>query len=197
MTNKKTDRRVQYTKMVIKDSFIELLMNKDISKITITEICELADLNRATFYAHYQDQYDLMKQIQAELIENVTNYLELESHTELAQIPVANVERIFDYIKENARICKILLGEQGDINFQKQVLALAYEKNILDLTSLAKISPEEAEYINTFSLAGAVGLIQKWLNEDLNKSSRFMAETIMRLAQALPASYKKSPNGLQ
>ena len=54
---KKDDRRVKYSKMVIKDSFIQLLKEKPITKITIKEICALADINRATFYAHYTDTY--------------------------------------------------------------------------------------------------------------------------------------------
>ncbi len=63
MKNTKDDRRVKYTKMVLKESFIKLLEKKDISQITIKEICEDADINRATFYAHYNDQFDLMHKI--------------------------------------------------------------------------------------------------------------------------------------
>ena len=60
MKNEKGDRRVRYTKMVIRESFLDLLQTKDISQISIKEICEKADINRATFYSHYQDPYDLM-----------------------------------------------------------------------------------------------------------------------------------------
>ena len=60
MRTKKDDRRVRYTKMVLKDSLLKLLSEKDISRITIKEICDGADVNRATFYAHYADQYDLL-----------------------------------------------------------------------------------------------------------------------------------------
>jgi len=56
MKSNKLDRRVKYTRMVLKESFINLLEKKDISQITIKEICEDADINRATFYAHYNDQ---------------------------------------------------------------------------------------------------------------------------------------------
>ena len=61
MSGGKVDRRVKYTKMVLEDSFIKLLEKKDISQISITEICDNADINRATFYAHYSDQNDLLK----------------------------------------------------------------------------------------------------------------------------------------
>ena len=75
MKDIKDDRRVRYTKMVLKDSFISLLEKKDISQITVKEICENADINRATFYSHYTDVYDLLKKIESELLENDTVYL--------------------------------------------------------------------------------------------------------------------------
>ena len=79
MKKVKLDRRVRYTRMVIKESFINLLEKKDISQITIKEICKDADINRSTFYSHYTDQYDLMRKIQDELLDNIRDYLaELE-----------------------------------------------------------------------------------------------------------------------
>ena len=122
MKNKTEDRRVKYTKMVLKESFIKLLEIKNITQISIKEICEGADVNRATFYTHYNDQYDFMEQIQDELIENIENHLAVYTKNELPVIPVDTVEHIFEYIKENARLCKLLLSERGDLRFQKRVL---------------------------------------------------------------------------
>lgn len=186
MRGKKEDRRVKYTKMVLKESFIALLEKKDISQITIKEICENADINRATFYAHYTDQYDLMRKIQNELLENVEIYLSEYVKDEAPVIPVDNVERIFEYVKENARLCKLLLSERGDINFQKRVLTLVYEKNISELTKSGMIPKEDAEYIYAFTLTGCIGAIQKWLNDDMKKSPRFMAEMLIKLTAGLP-----------
>ena len=64
--NKKTDRRAQYTQSVIKDAFVKLLRQKHIGKITVTEICKLAEINRATFYLHFHDPYDLLEKLEAE-----------------------------------------------------------------------------------------------------------------------------------
>jgi len=61
--------------MVIKESLINLLEEKDISQITIKEICENADVNRSTFYAHYTDQYDLLRKIEDEFLANIRDYL--------------------------------------------------------------------------------------------------------------------------
>ena len=75
MEEKKLDRRVRYTKMVIRESFIALLKEKPIAKITVKEICTGADINRATFYAHYADPYALLHEIEESLIHDVQQYL--------------------------------------------------------------------------------------------------------------------------
>ncbi|HZW49184.1 MAG TPA: TetR-like C-terminal domain-containing protein [Bacillota bacterium] len=185
MKKEKDDRRVKYTKMVLKNSFIKLLGKKDISKISIKEICEDADINRATFYAHYIDQYDLMRTIENELLGNVGSYLAEYTQSKANSNPVEMIEKIFDYIKENAQLCKLLLSERGDLNFQKSIMMLVYDKNISELTSGGAISKEDAEYIYSFTITGCVGVVQKWLDEDMKKSARFMAEMLVKISREL------------
>jgi len=67
----KEDRRVRYTKMVLRESLLALMKQKAISKITPTELCRHADVNRNTFYAHYSSPYDLLIQIESELYEEI------------------------------------------------------------------------------------------------------------------------------
>ena len=56
----KMDARKRYTQMVLKQSFLKLLKEKPVNRITVKEVCALAQLNRATFYAHYSDCFALM-----------------------------------------------------------------------------------------------------------------------------------------
>lgn len=57
------DRRTKYTLKTIKETFLDLLQENNINKITVKEICDNADINRATFYRYYTDIYDLLKKI--------------------------------------------------------------------------------------------------------------------------------------
>lgn len=184
MRSEKDDRRVKYSKRVIRESFIKLLEEKDIAKITIKEICAEADVNRATFYAHYADQYDLMHQIESDLLENVNVYLSkyLQKNTGSDMGLVEMVEKIFDYIKENARLCKLLLSERGDLDFQKKVMMLVYEKNLIDFPGRTAVSRDVSEYIYSYTITGCVGVIQKWLNDDMPQPARFMSELIVKLS---------------
>ncbi|NLY48097.1 MAG: TetR/AcrR family transcriptional regulator [Clostridiales bacterium] len=185
MRESKDDRRVKYTKMVIKESFINLLEKKDLSRITVKEICEDADINRATFYSHYTDVYDLLRKIENELLENVNAQLSqlYEKGKKVNEVDLA--ERIFDYIKENAKLCRLLLSERGDISFQKKVMIIAYDKIINELTDNNKISREDAEYVYSFAITGCIGIVQKWFNDNMKKSPRFMAEMVIRLTLGL------------
>ena len=190
----KDDRRVKYTKMVLKDSFILLLEKKDISQITVKEICEKADINRATFYSHYTDVYDLLKRIENELLENINVYLSQLYHKGIKVNETELTEKIFAYIKENARLCKLLLSERGDLSFQKKVMILVYDRIITDLTDNNKISREDAEYVYSFAITGCVGIVQKWFDDNMKKSPRFMAEMVLKLTLGLINISKQHEN---
>jgi AcrR family transcriptional regulator len=191
MKSDRDDRRVKYTKMVLKESFINLLGEKEISKISIKEICDDADINRATFYAHYSDQYDLMRKIENDLFENIDSYLSGYKLNYPDFNLIKTVEKIFEYIKENAKLCRLLLSERGDLNFQKRVMELVYDKYVDDLTSSGLITKEDAEYIHSFTLTGCIGVIQKWLNDGMKKSAGFMAEMLVKLTMGMPAAFPR------
>lgn len=185
MRSDKDDRRVKYTRMVLKESFINLLEKKDISKISIKELCEDADVNRATFYAHYNDLYDLLSKIEDEMLYNINAHLEEFYQKNNNMDDVLLAEKIFEYLKENAKLCKLLLSERGDFSFQKQVMMLVYDKIITELTDNNKITKEDAEYVYSFTITGCVGIVQKWLDEDMKKSPHYMAKMVIKLTAGL------------
>ncbi|MEN2777384.1 TetR/AcrR family transcriptional regulator [Acetivibrio clariflavus] len=190
MKGNKMDRRVKYTRMVIKESFINLLEKKDISRITVKEICENADINRATFYVHYSDQYDLLRKIEDEFLENIKEHLGELDEKNNQNDAMLLAEKIFEYIKENAKVCKLLLSERGGLNFQKRVMMLVYDRLINELTDNSKVTKEEAEYVYLFTITGCVGVIQKWLDGDMKESARHMAEMVIKLTMGLINLYR-------
>lgn len=65
------DLRVERTRKNIYNAFIELRAKKSLEKITVKELAELAYINKATFYSHYQDIYDLSDKIEDEIIDSI------------------------------------------------------------------------------------------------------------------------------
>ena len=62
------DRRVRKTKKQLRGALTSLLLEKDISRVTVRDVADLADVNRGTFYAHYSDVYDLLHQLEDDLL---------------------------------------------------------------------------------------------------------------------------------
>lgn len=163
------DRRVKYTKKVIKDTFLKLLNEKEIKKITISEICQLADINRATFYHHYLDIYDLLDSIGKDFEEELKN----------AYIPKIDREKtIFNFSKamlsvfiKNKELVKILFNTNNNIYSLNNILEVAYEKCRERWTKdIPTISTEEMEYATIFIFNGALGIINYWIQNDFDKN---------------------------
>ena len=71
----RSDRRVKYTKRVLQEAVLELLKTRPIATLTIKEVCELADVNRGTFYLHYSEPKEILKEIENEFIsENMATF---------------------------------------------------------------------------------------------------------------------------
>ncbi|WP_052118945.1 TetR-like C-terminal domain-containing protein [Bifidobacterium callitrichos] len=67
------DRRTRRTRLLLQEALLRLLADKPLNRITVTELTELADVNRVTFYAHYHDVYDMFDQLRLDLIEMYTD----------------------------------------------------------------------------------------------------------------------------
>ena len=177
----KTDRRAQYTKMVLKQSLMGLMQEKPLAKITIKELCLRADVNRCTFYAHYADQYDLLKCIEDEILgeiqEKLANYSFREDQTAAYQI----IERILLYAQENSKFCRILLSEQGDPAFQKRLMNIAQRQYVSEWTREKAMDEETAQYLYLYAVNGSIGIVHSWLKNGMKKTAREMADIIIKL----------------
>lgn len=72
----KKDRRIGKTQKNIRDAFVNLITEKEISQITVKELAERADINRKTFYMHYSSIEDVLDKIENEIIEKLLSVLE-------------------------------------------------------------------------------------------------------------------------
>jgi AcrR family transcriptional regulator len=180
--NSKLDRRVKYTRMVLKTSLMKLLNEKPISNITVKELCELADINRSTFYTHYGDQYDLLTQIEEEIIQDMTETLTKYDYQQDEET-LRMTEKIFEYVAANSDICRTLLSEHGDSSFKKRVMKVAHEFTVKNWMSSYSIEDSEIfEYGSLFAVSGSIHVLEKWLNNGLDKSPKEIAEIITTLA---------------
>ena len=104
------DRRVKYTKKVIKETFISLLEEKDLKKITVSELCNNADINRATFYRYYLDIYDLYDKIQDEFVTELKNII-IDNHDKRISTGIL-VKSILEALLKEKKLSKIIFNKK-------------------------------------------------------------------------------------
>ena len=179
----KLDRKTRYTRMVLQDSLIELMREKPINKITIKELCEKADINRTTFYAHYTDQYDLLRKIEDETLswaKDAFNTIIGKASDENETLKV--LEGICQYFVDNSKHLQVLMSEQGDIDFQKQLFTMVYQLCGIQPSTGRNGDADIKELYFIFAVNGSVGLIQHWLKNGLNQSAKEIAQIIYNMA---------------
>ena len=171
------DRRVKYTKKVIKDTFLSLLEKKDISSISVKELCDIADVNRGTFYRYYEDIYDLLKKIEEEFIEEIR---ESNSIVHMSNHSIYTfTKEILDIFENNKKLVRILFNADSNIYFLDDVLEVAYEKCIGNWESnIDSDNYNELENSVVFIFNGALGVINYWVKNDFNISSDLLAKYI-------------------
>ncbi len=180
MKTEKIDRRVKYTTLLLKESLIKLMKNYSISKISVKMLCEDADINRSTFYAHYNDQFDLLRQLEQEVITEFENYIDMHTMTDPVDT-VAILKQLLEYAAKNVDLFRVLLSENGDSEFQRDILSLAQRQIISNLKSDQSLDPRTSEYLQRFIIAGALEILQKWIQDGTVESTQQMAELLSKL----------------
>lgn len=181
----KQNRKTKYTQMVLKDSLIELMKEKSIARITIKELCEKADINRTTFYAHYTDQYQLLKSLEEETLTWVKEIIaEFSGKTTQGEV-MENLKKVIEHIIENRNHIQVLMSEQGNIDFQRSLLGVIYEQCGIWLVNDMKAELIRNEQYFIFLVNGSVGLIQHWLKNGLKESANEIAEIIYQMTANL------------
>lgn len=168
MSGIRGNRRVIYTKKVIKESLIELLQNNEIHEITVTNICKKADINRGTFYAHYKDAFDLLQSMEDELFNQVLEYL---NETPIEEYTDSLLVKVLELIAKNKNLCKILFCKQIDSKIIDKILYIASKANIEQVVSMSNnINEFNFDYLIRYSVGGILAIIQVWLENDVIES---------------------------
>ena len=124
-------RRVRMTKRLIKDAYIELLAQDPDKRLSITDICKSADINRSTFYMHYEDVNCLIKEIEDELISQIPNVTGIDSITDDKEF-LNMLENTFEYVRSNKTVFNSLLARLDNDSFKKRLIATVLDiyKNV-------------------------------------------------------------------
>ena len=121
MLDKKTDKRILHTKFFLKNALLDLMKTKPIEKITTTELCAAADINRNTFYSHYSTPEEVLEEIVNEELGEVKALLSNSSDRE-------RLHNLYSHFKEKKELCFVSSGIAAVYPGHKEILLVSQEE---------------------------------------------------------------------
>ncbi len=161
------NKRRKESQEKIEKVFVRLIQKKNIDEISVSTICEMAGVNRSTFYANYIDIYDLVEKVKAKMADD---FAEFQTSNNSKHDPNGYLN-LFTYIKENQIFFKTYFKLESisitPVNVYNVDLAEKYYKN------------KYIDYHIEFFKAGLNAIIKKWLNSGCRETPKEMVEIIM------------------
>ena len=186
---RKENQRTRLTKRLLRESLLELLAEKPVERITVKELCEVAELNRSTFYAYYQDVPDLYYEMGNELVDALLDYVRAMGADGV------QTEPMLAYIKERREMFALLIynGQFMDMNapLQRRVFEETI-RYIWPAGAEMSVAGPEWKYILQYMFMGGSGLIHRWVRDGCDMEPAELAallggltETLLRAALGL------------
>jgi len=178
----KVDRRIVRTQEAIKKAFLELMSEKNFDSITIQDIADRANINRATVYLHYLDKFDLLDKIIEEHIDNMVNLCESETEMDWIESTVHCME----YLERNYLFFSTMLASEGARYFRSRFVQHNIEefKKDVDITKGKNYGQSEV-VVAEFVANAYVGVVEWWLKNGMPYPARVMAEKVGDLLQRI------------
>ena len=176
MSESTIDRRIRKTKRQLRQSLTTLMKQKRIQDITVRELAELADINRGTFYLHYRDVFDLLNQIEEELLNELETLLNKYQPGDILPNTAQIFTDVYELVQRNSELVGILIGDSGEWNFISRLNQILREKCLRDWVEHFRTeSCETFDKYYVFIISGCTGLVQYWLKNGMKETPQELA----------------------
>ncbi len=156
----KDDLRVQRTRKLIQEALIELTIAKGFGAVTVRDITSYAKINRATFYRHYLDKFDLLDQYAQDVYELLDDSAEGDRAGE-------GLTRLFEHIQSNGRFYRVMLSQKGDPEFAEKIRRFIEKRISRSLPEGVLKDKRMADVYLNFVSAGSMRLVVWWLEQEM------------------------------
>jgi AcrR family transcriptional regulator len=182
------DRRIIRTKNAIRDALVTLIEEKGLYALSVKDITTRANINRGTFYLHYKDKFELLEKAMNDIISGFESIFLQSKSLRFADFintdePVPITQEIFEYIKENEALIRVIFGLAGGGAFQRKLRKMM--ENTLQSGFYGGLRAENflvpREYLISYTLHAHLGVIQSWLNTGCKESPKEMAKILSRI----------------
>ena len=186
----KNESKYFNTAIKMDKALITLLEKKDFEYISIKEICEVAGVNRSTFYLHYENTSDLLNETTKYILDSFLTYFSVDKQSitdkyancELQDLVFITPEYLTPYltfIKENQRIFKTSLKHLGSMNFDK-VYNKMFEFIFNPVLNRFNFPEDEQKYVMKFYLTGITAIVMEWLKNDCKEEIEEISHIIIQ-----------------
>jgi AcrR family transcriptional regulator len=178
------DRRVQRTRELLRESLMELILEKGYDAITVQEITDRANLGRATFYLHYNDKEDLLFSTLQDTVEELKQLVKTGKREMRLDAEWPNVFA-FEHAAEHADFYRVLLGGEGSGKLLLQLRSYITNviEEIISTTLPAGRSSIPLDVASNYFSGALLMMIEWWLRSDMPYSSTEMARMFRQLTR--------------
>lgn len=177
-------QKYKKTSSIIKELFIEELKRRPIDQIRISEICEKLDINRTTFYRHYEDIYYLLKEIENDFINGLKSVYDDIAVNKEDSFEV--MKEILYFFKDNKDICQVLfMGQNGSSlweSYRKLSIDLFLKKIYQKYPQSLRIDGNELKQAVEFVSSGFFALYKNWVMDDCKEDIDILAKRLSLLS---------------
>lgn len=179
---KKENQRITLTKRLLKESLLTLMKTKNIQKISVSELCESAGINRSTFYNHYGCPTDVLIDIENSVIADLEEICEEESAKQNWTMD-KRTEALCRYLQKNLELSKLLFRDSDtDSEFATLLANASHIRAAFEQAFSYMEDPDSKKLLITFLTNGAYHLIRQWLLEDIPKTPEEIGKLIYSMA---------------
>ena len=170
------------SRRMIRDALVALMQEKDINKITVTDIVTRADINRGTFYAHYQDIRAVLEQIENEIIEKMLELLGEFHYKSFFANPLPLLTKVARYLEKDLEFYRLLINSNGSEQFLTKLKGIFVSRleNDPEIPHEIKKSAEYKMHAYFFA-GGIVNLYQAWFHNEVKQSLNEVSMIISNL----------------
>ena len=177
--NVKDNQRTRLSKKMFRNAVLALLEEKGgIEKISVRELCERAQLNRSTFYAHYSEPREVLAEAEEEILQETAVHIK-KIGAQKTGGGKEYVSSFLRYVRENDRVFRVLLVTAADPAFKNRFVQIAL-LSLFEHMQL-KMDAEKQQYIYSYLLSGSFGVITQWIRSDYAAAVPELVELLFTL----------------
>ena len=189
----KNESKYFNTAIKMDEALITLLEKKDFEYITVKEICDTAGVNRSTFYLHYENPSDLLKETTRYIINKHLAYYEIDQKRISLQFETCKREELLfitdeylvpylKFIKDNQRLFRVSIKQFNSFNMN-EVYGRMFEHIFNPILERFHVPEKERAYVMKFYLTGVFAIVMEWLDkncsDDIKTVTRVITECVM------------------